>query len=104
MTKTTPLYAFKPALIASLTMIALFGCSNDDDEVIAPPDEPTAQFASLQIIHAGSDAPTVNITADGEVLNGLENVDYQTVSGRFDVATGTYDVAVEANLPGDEHH
>lgn len=102
MTKTTPLYAFKPALIASLTMIALLGCSDDDDEIIAPPDEPITQFASLQIIHAGSDAPTVNITADGEVLNGLENVDYQTVSGRFDVATGTYDVAVEANLPGDE--
>lgn len=89
-------------MLLATAMLPFFisGCSSDDDEVAMPAPEVT--YANVRIIHASSDAPEVTITADGEVLNGLEGVDYQAASGRFEVASGTYDVGVTAILPGDD--
>lgn len=86
----------------SAISLALTGCSSDDDDPITdnPPQEP--DFANVRVIHASSDAPTVNITANDEILNGLEGVDYQTASTQFEVQAGTYDIGVTANLPGDD--
>lgn len=83
----------------SLSAVALVGCSDDDDNSVDEPVEMTT--GHIRIFHAASDAPKVNITANGSILNDLEGVDYQIASARFDVETGTYDVAVEAQLPGD---
>lgn len=90
--------------LLAVSMIPLFitGCSDDDDDPIteAPPQEP--EFANVRVIHASSDAPTVDITANDEVLNGLEGVDYQMASTKFEVQAGSYDIGVVANLPGDD--
>ncbi len=90
--------------LLAVSMIPLFitGCSDDDDDPIteAPPQEP--EFANVRVIHASSDAPTVDITANDEILNGLEGVDYQMASTKFEVQAGSYDIGVVANLPGDD--
>ena len=90
--------------LLTVSMIPLFvtGCSSDDDDPITdvPPQEP--EFANVRVIHASSDAPAVDITANDEILNGLEGVDYQMASTKFEVQAGTYDIGVVANLPGDD--
>ncbi|MGF1728779.1 DUF4397 domain-containing protein [Photobacterium kasasachensis] len=60
-------------------------------------DEP-----QLRVTHASSDAPLVAITLNGKVVGGLEEVDYQVASGFLNLEEGTYNVGVEALLPGDE--
>ena len=80
--------------------IFLTGCLfDDDDDEIAQPEP---EFANVRVIHAASDAPLVNITANDAILNNLESVDYQVASGRFEVETGTYDIGVIAILPTDD--
>ncbi|MEW9797012.1 CHRD domain-containing protein [Alteromonas sp. CYL-A6] len=95
-------------LLAALIVPQLLsGCWLDDDDNDSNVEnrEPLPQvpeYANVRVIHASSDAPTVNITANDAILNGLEMVDYQVSSGRFEVETGTYDIGVIANLPGDD--
>jgi hypothetical protein len=60
-------------------------------------DEP-----QLRVTHASSDAPLVAITLNGKVVSGLEEVDYQVASGFLNLEEGTYNVGVEALLPGGE--
>ncbi|MEC8232762.1 MAG: DUF4397 domain-containing protein, partial [Pseudomonadota bacterium] len=81
--------------------LTLTGCwlDDDDDDAPAPQPMPDPTFANVRVIHSASDAPLVNITANDAILNGLENVDYQVASSRFEVATGTYDIGVTAVLP-----
>lgn len=78
-------------LVAILT-VALSACSSDNDKKGVDP--------TIRIIHASADAPTVNVLANGSVLNNLNNVDYQQASNRFTVGADTYLVEIEANLPG----
>lgn len=94
-------------LCALVAPTLISGCWLDDDDDNntqtpdpAPPADP--EFANVRVIHASSDAPTVNITANDAILNELEMVDYQMSSGRFEVETGSYDIGVTANLPGDD--
>ncbi len=91
----------KLLLSALVAPTLITGCwlDDDDDDDNQMPDP---EYANVRVIHAASDAPTVNITAGDEILNGLEMVDYQMSSGRFEVETGDYDVGVTANLPGDD--
>ena len=89
------------SLLAACSLpLFLAGClsDDDDDEVVQPEPE----FANVRVIHAASDAPLVNITANDAILNNLESIDYQVASGRFEVETGTYDIGVTAILPGDD--
>lgn len=92
----------KAALL--IVPLTLTGCwlDDDDDDAPAPQPMPDPTFANVRVIHSASDAPLVNITANDAILNGLENVDYQVASSRFEVATGTYDIGVTAVLPGDD--
>lgn len=89
--------AFAPLFIA--------GCGSDDPEVdlvtttTAPPPVPVIADPQVRVVHASSDAPTVNILANEEVLNGLAFVDYQQASGIFNVGADDYTLAVEANTP-----
>ncbi|GEA10821.1 DUF4397 domain-containing protein [Alteromonas sp. KUL49] len=90
-------------LAGSIIALSLAGCSDDDDDVVVvDPPAPAPEYANVRVIHASSDAPLVNITANDAILNGLEGVDYQVASGRFEVEVGTYDIGVTAILPGDD--
>ncbi len=86
--------------VVSCLAVALTGCNNDSDlpEVTPPPPPPS--FADVRVIHAAPDAPLVNVYANDQVLGGLENVDYQVASGLIEVQPNTYDVRVEAIVPG----
>ncbi|NVK55521.1 MAG: DUF4397 domain-containing protein [Alteromonadaceae bacterium] len=91
-------------LLAAVSLpLFLSGClfDNDDDAPRVEPPPPAPEFANVRVIHAASDAPLVNITANDAILNGLEGVDYQVASSRFEVETGSYDIGVTAILPGD---
>ncbi|GAB5379029.1 MAG: hypothetical protein Alis3KO_00360 [Aliiglaciecola sp.] len=90
----------KTLFIAILTSIFLIGC-NDDNDLPAPPvPPPPIPDATVRVIHASPDAPMVNVYANDAVLAGLEGVDYQVASGDIEVPEGSYDIRVEAIVPG----
>lgn len=93
---------FKPLLLLSTFCLFLIGCNDSDDDVVDPPPPPPAAQSNLRIIHAAPDAPPVNVYAADAILAGLENVDYQVGSPTIELDSGTYDVRVEAILPGDD--
>ncbi|MED5425952.1 MAG: CHRD domain-containing protein [Pseudomonadota bacterium] len=90
----------KALLACSILPLFLIGCSDDDDDVVQEPT-PSPEYANVRVVHAASDAPMVNITANDAILNDLENVDYQVASSRFEVETGMYDIGVTGILPGE---
>ena len=90
----------KALLAYSILPLFLIGCSDDDDDVVQKP-APTPEYANVRVVHAASDAPMVNITANDSILNNLEGVDYQVASSRFEVETGMYDIGVTGILPGE---
>lgn len=66
-------------LFALLFLFGISGCSNSDSEdtdaqSLTPVSQGTAQ---VHVIHSSADAPTVNVLANGEVLEFLVGVDYQ---------------------------
>jgi hypothetical protein len=80
----------KSWLLAPLAALALVlgGCNDDDDPA----------KAAYRVLHASPDAPLVNVLVDGAAV--LEDVDYKTGSGFTQVTRGSYDIAVEAIIPG----
>ncbi|ARD23695.1 DUF4397 domain-containing protein [Shewanella japonica] len=86
------------SLALCFSLIGLTACSDDDDDTITAADSeaPVVTYADIRVIHAGSDAPMVNVTADGATL--LSDVDYAMSSGLLEVATNTYAIAVDAQL------
>lgn len=82
----------------------LQGCWLDDDDdeglVIDPVEE--IVDANIRVVHASPDAPTVDILANGSPLSTKTDLDYQQATAWLPVAPASYDVAVEANLPGDD--
>lgn len=62
-----------------------------------PPPDPT--FA-LQIVHASSNAPTVNVSV-GSNTAGLSDIDFKESRTARSYAPGNYTVTVDANLPDD---
>ncbi len=91
----------KALLACSILPLFLIGCSDDDDDETVEVPAPVVEYSNVRVVHAASDAPMVNITANDAILNGLENVDYQVASSRFEVETGTYDIGVTGILPGE---
>ena len=57
--------------------------------------------SKLRVTHASSDA-LVAINLNGDTVDGLEMVDYQVASGLLTIDSGTYEVAVEALLTGED--
>lgn len=92
-------------LSLSAMVSMLMACSDDDNplpEPVTPPapaPAPTPANGFIRVTHASPDAPAVNILAGGEVLGGLEGVDYQVASGWLEVPEATYAVQVDAILP-----
>lgn len=94
-------------LSLSAMVSTLMACSDDDNplpEPVEPPAAPAPPPADsfIRVTHASPDAPAVNILANGEVLAGLEGVDYQVASGWITVPEATYAVQVDGILPGGE--
>ncbi|MDX1516546.1 MAG: DUF4397 domain-containing protein [Woeseiaceae bacterium] len=82
-------------LTLTAAVLALSACDSDDgavlQQVIAP------QTFDLQVLHASSNAPAVNVIFGGnEVLSG---VDYKEGSPRLTIDVGTYSVQVDGILP-----
>ncbi len=78
----------------AVTLVAVFGisaCGSDSD---------SKDYTYLQAVHASPDAPRANVLLNGnEALSGL---DYGAGSGYVRLEEGTYDVAVNVQLPGGE--
>ncbi|GIU53767.1 DUF4397 domain-containing protein [Shewanella sp. KT0246] len=88
------------SLALCFSIVGLTACSDDDDDntaAVAEVETPVITYADVRVIHAGSDAPMVNVTADGVEL--LTDVDYAMSSGLLEVATATYAIGVDAKLP-----
>ncbi|MGR5237025.1 DUF4397 domain-containing protein [Vibrio alfacsensis] len=76
----------------AVTLVAVLGISACDS------DGDSKDYTYLQAVHASPDAPRANVLLNGnEALSGLE---YGTGSGYVRLEEGTYDVAVDAQLPG----
>ncbi len=80
----------KHTLVASSVIFStlLFtGCSSDDKGT-----------SSVRIIHASADAPAVDIKLNNAVA--VPGLDYPESTGFVSIQAGTYDVAVDAIVPG----
>jgi hypothetical protein len=77
-----------------VSLIGLTACSDDDDATVVEPVEPEMSY--IRVIHAGSDAPLVNVVANGNAL--LSNVDYAMASDLIEVSATSYDIDVDAVL------
>lgn len=85
---------FTKSLLAC-SALALAACDSSNNR---PAPAPEAEVFSLQVLHASSDAPAVDVFVDGsEVLSG---VDYKAGSGQIELTVGTYEVRVDGLLPG----
>ncbi|RUO26788.1 hypothetical protein CWE09_08875 [Aliidiomarina minuta] len=92
-------------LTLSALSLALAACNSSSSEPTptpTPTPTPPSGSAELRIHHAASDAPDVNVNANGELLAGLEGVSYQMSSPVLDVEPASYDVTVDGILPGGE--
>ncbi len=90
------------AITLACSSLLLTGCNDDND---APPVDISGDnltppmFVDLRVVHASPDAPSVDIVSGGNALIGLEDIDYQTASGFFNLQEGSYTIGVQADLP-----
>ena len=78
----------------ALLAAALFttGCDDDDDDGF------TAGTTEVRVVHGVADAPLVNVYLDDDQV--LENFDFREGTGYLSLPAGTYDIRVEAIVPG----
>lgn len=84
-----------PALrlfVIGLAVLALTGCDDDDDD-------DSTETSELVVLHTSADAPNVNVMAGSDTL--FSDVPFKS-GGEVELETGTYAVAVDARLPGDQ--
>ena len=85
-------------ITAALAALGLAGCGGSSGTAPSTAGAPPSTIAKLQVVHASADAPAVNVLADGAaVVSGL---DYAQASSSLVVDAGSYDLAVEAIIPG----
>ncbi|WP_218833168.1 DUF4397 domain-containing protein [Paraferrimonas haliotis] len=77
---------------------ALSACDDDDAKDVLE-DLDIIELSDVRVTHASADAPMVAISINGNVVEGLEMVDYQVGSGLIEIESGSYDIAVNALLP-----
>lgn len=88
---------FRNLLFPVAAALVLSACDNDDGDDVTEIQPPPPSF-DLQILHASSDAPPVDIFFNNN--ESLSDVDYKVGSGRLSFEEGTYPVQVDANIPG----
>ncbi|NTX55931.1 DUF4397 domain-containing protein [Myxococcus sp. CA039A] len=74
------------------TLSTLVACGEDE----TPPDQTPSNQAKLRVIHASSDAPAVDIYAEGQSTPLFTNVKYGDATAYATVPAGTYNVQVRA--------
>lgn len=88
--------------LAAVALATLSACNSSSDPVVVPPPPPPPPppvvDATLRVIHASADAPNVNVLVGGEPV--IENLAYAQSSDNFNLPPATYNVAVQARLPG----
>lgn len=72
--------------------LALSGCFSSSSS-----SSSSSNSATVRVIHASADAPAVNVTVNGD--NAIEGADYKQAAV-LTPAAGTYDIGVDAILPG----
>lgn len=82
--------------ISALLLTVFTACSNDNDSHV----EETSLKAKVAVLHASPDAPKVDIKVNDDTV--LEGVDFAQGSRLLEVDSGTYTIAVDGILPGDE--
>ncbi|MBR9729369.1 DUF4397 domain-containing protein [Shewanella intestini] len=78
------------------SLVTLGACSDDDDDTVVVEDPAPVELSYIRVIHASSDAPLVNVNANGAQL--LADVDYAMSSGLIEVNAASYDISVDAIL------
>ena len=91
------LWTLTAVLAATVTLVGCGGSSGTTASVVGNPTD-TAGVSKIQVIHASPDAPAVNVLAGGAAV--IEGLDYAQSSSALTLDAGTYDVAVEAIIPG----
>lgn len=86
---------FRTLLLAAAA-VSIAACNSSDDSPVN--SAPLPQTASLQVLHASSDAPAVNVIVNGNDL--LSGVDYTQGSARLQLDPGTISVQVDGITPG----
>ena len=87
------------AVIFTLSLISACSSSSNSGSTVPPtnPIEPAA-VAKVQVVHASSNAPAVNITAGGAIV--FDNLDYKESRVPISLDEGTtVDLTVDAILP-----
>ena len=77
-------------LLAVVGMGLLAGCSDDEDNPIAP----TPDGVQVRVAHLSPDAPNVDVYVNGGVA--LTDVPFQAISAYLPLAAGSYDITVYA--------
>jgi len=85
-------------LLLASAAVSMAACSSSDDFDTAVVQESIPQTATVQVLHASSDAPAVNVAVDGSVL--FPSIDYKQGSSRLNVVPGTYSIQVDGITPG----
>ena len=83
-------------LLPLATLLLLSACGSDNSS--SPPPQPPPATFDLQMLHASSDAPPVDVLFNGSAALG--DADYKTGSGRTTAQEGTYPIRVDASTPG----
>lgn len=87
--------------VAAVALATLSACNSSSDEaLVIPPPPPTSLFPpfDLRVVHAASDAPAVNVRLNGNVV--ISDLEYGQSSSNFSLERGSYNIAVDAQLPG----
>jgi hypothetical protein len=98
--KITPQSKLLLPVICSAFLLSGCWLDSDDDKAIEPVEIATS--ANVRVVHASPDAPTVDIIIGGTPIGQKQDLDYQDATAWFPIAPNTYEISVEANLPGDD--
>lgn len=81
------------ALSVSALLVFAVGCSDDDENPMAPD---VGSGSQIRVIHASPDAPAVDIYVAGVSAPLITGLAYGDASGYADVAAGTYNIQIRA--------
>jgi hypothetical protein len=88
---------FFTKILIACSVFALAACDSDNNNNRGG-GQPTVEFATVQVFHGSSDAPTVNVIIDGNVA--LSGVDFLQASNFISVEAGTHTIQIDGILPG----